>query len=277
MSKFINNVKEEIQRLNSLLNSINEFLKKSPEGCLKWRRRNGKIYYYHQHMSAKNSEVNKWKQEYIKKNERGLASCLAEKQYYIMIKPVLEKQLHELERLTKLFPNDETEEIYETLCEARRELFVPMNLEAKIIQKEWLSEKYEQTTMYSENLIYETEQGEIVRSKSELIIANLLYQNKNHLLYKYERPLEVNVDGKMKIIYPDFSILNMRTGKIKYWEHAGRMDNPGYSDEFVKKINIYSSNGLLPGRDVVLTFETVEHPLDIKNVKRIVYEELINN
>ena len=81
----------------------------------------------------------------------------------------------------------------------------------------------------------------------------------------------------MKIIYPDFSILNMRTGKIKYWEHAGRMDNPGYSDEFVKKINIYSSNGLLPGRDVVLTFETVEHPLDIKNVKRIVYEELINN
>ncbi len=228
-------------------------------------------------MSAKNSEVNKWKQEYIKKDEWGLASCLAEKQYYIMIKPVLEKQLHELERLTKLFPNDDTEEIYETLCEARRELFVPMNLEAKIIQKEWLSEKYEQTTMYSENLIYETEQGEIVRSKSELIIANLLYQNKNHLLYKYERPLEVNVDGKMKIIYPDFSILNMRTGKIKYWEHAGRMDNPGYSDEFVKKINIYSSNGLLPGRDVVLTFETVEHPLDIKNVKRIVYEELINN
>ncbi len=131
--------------------------------------------------------------------------------------------------------------------------------------------------MYSENLKYETEQGEVVRSKSELIIANLLYQNKNHLLYKYERPLKIKTDGKIKIIYPDFSILNIHTGKIKFWEHAGKMDNSDYADEFVRKININSANGLLLGHDVILTFETSEHPLDIKNVKRIVSEDLLKD
>ena len=276
MSKFINSVKAEITRLDGLLKSINEIIKDSPEGCLKWKCRNENIYYYRQHLSTEDKE-NKWTRKYIKKQNLEIATRLAEKQYYNMIKPILEKQLQELKRFINLFPNDKTEEIYDSLCPERKNLFVPINLESKKIQKNWLDEKYEQTTMYSENLKYETEQGEIVRSKSELIIANLLYQNKNHLLYKYERPLEVKVDGKRKIIYPDFSILNIHTGKIKYWEHAGKMDDSGYANEFVRKINTYSANGLLPGRDVLFTFETSEHPLDIKNVKRIVTEALMED
>lgn len=276
MSKFINDVEEEIIRLEKLLETIHLFLENSPEGCLKWQYRNGKLYYYHQHMKIEDEKTCKWTREYIKKEKAELATVLAEKQYYIMIKPILEKQLQEMKRFIHLFPQNKTEEIYDSLCEERRNLFVPVNLEVKKIQKAWLDEKYEQASMYSEHLKYETEQGEVVRSKSELIIANLLYQNKNHLLYKYERPLEVKADGKIKIIYPDFSILNIHTGKIKYWEHAGKMDNPCYADEFVKKFNTYSANGLLPGRDVLLTFETSEYPLDIKNVKRIVNEELLN-
>ena len=277
MSTFINNAKEEIIRLDKLLESINKFLKNSPDGCLKWKYRNEKLYYYHQHLKTEDNKGYKWTSEYIKKQDKELATKLAKKQYYITVKPILEKQLQELKRFVDLFPNDKPQELYDSLCKERRNLFIPINLEAKRVQKDWLDEKYEQTTMYSENLKYETEQGEVVRSKSELIIANLLYQNKNHLLYKYERPLEVKVDEKKKIIYPDFSILNIKTGKIKYWEHAGKMDNPDYADEFVRKINTYSANGLLPGRDVILTFETSEHPLDIKNVKRIVNEEFLKD
>lgn len=277
MSTFINNAKGEIIRLDKLLESINKFLKNSPDGCLKWKYRNEKLYYYHQHLKTEDNKGYKWTREYIKKQDKELATKLAKKQYYITVKPILEKQLQELKRFVDLFPNDKPQELYDSLCKERRNLFIPINLEAKRVQKDWLDEKYEQTTMYSENLKYETEQGEVVRSKSELIIANLLYQNKNHLLYKYERPLEVKVDEKKKIIYPDFSILNIKTGKIKYWEHAGKMDNPDYADEFVRKINTYSANGLLPGRDVILTFETSEHPLDIKNVKRIVNEEFLKD
>jgi len=27
--------------------------------------------------------------------------------------------------------------------------------------------------------------------------------------------------GRMKTIYPDFTIINTNTGKVTYWEHAG--------------------------------------------------------
>jgi len=51
---------------------------------------------------------------------------------------------------------------------------------------------------FSENLRYETEQRDMVRSKSEVIIANLLYHNRNAILYKYEKPLEVIENGRKK-------------------------------------------------------------------------------
>ena len=110
----------------------------------------------------------------------------------------------------------------------------------------------------------------MVRSKSEVIIANILYHNEKDILYKYERPLEVAENGRQKIIYPDFTILNRHTGRITYWEHAGRIDDPYYANEFVKKMNTYMANDLLIGRDVVVSVETQNTPLDIRVVVRLV-------
>ena len=66
---------------------------------------------------------------------------------------------------------------------------ISMNVKAQIAQ--WKNESCEKNNLHPENLRYETEQGDFVRSKSEMIIANMLYQSRNFLLYKYERPLEV--------------------------------------------------------------------------------------
>ena len=128
--------------------------------------------------------------------------------------------------------------------------------------------------MYPEHFRFETEQGEIVRSKSEVIIANLLYKQRKNILYKYERPLEIFEEGKVKTIYPDFTIINLNTGRIVYWEHAGRMDDNRYATDFVKKINGYVVNGLIIGKDVIYTYETKEISLDIGIVKRFL-EQLI--
>lgn len=143
-----------------------------------------------------------------------------------------------------------------------------MSVKEKIMQ--WENEAYEKNMMFPENLRYETEQGDFVRSKSEMIIANILYQNRNHVLYKYERPLEIIEKGRTKIIYPDFTILNINTGKMMYWEHAGLLDNSYYASEFVKKINNYIENGLLPGKDIIITFESQMNVLDIGVVKKLV-------
>ena len=99
-----------------------------------------------------------------------------------------------------------------------------------------------------------------------MIIADILYQNKEHILYKYERPLEIMINGKKTIIYPDFTIINLKTGKITYWEHAGMMDNPKYASSFVWKVNTYLENGIIQGINLIFTYETSENPLNTQYV-----------
>ncbi len=238
---------------------------------MKWQNKKGKTYYYHQYMKD-----NKWARRYIKKNELSLAKKLAQKHYYLLIRPILEKMLDEAKRFMRKCQSNALEEIYDNLSDERKSLVTPIQISVKEKVRQWQTEVYEKNLMYPENLRYETEQGDMVRSKSEVIIANILYRNRRDILYKYERPLEVVENGRQKTIYPDFTILNKHTGKVTYWEHAGRMDDSHYANEFVKKMNTYIENDLLLGRDVVISFESLINPLDIKVVKRLV-KQIINS
>ena len=48
------------------------------------------------------------------------------------------------------------------------------------------------------------------------------------------------------------------------------MDDPNYANDFVRKINTYVENGLMPGEHVFMTFESMEKPLDIGVVKCLI-------
>ena len=177
-----------------------------------------------------------------------------------------------LRNFQKAYQPKESEQVYDELSEIRKELVTPLIVSKEELMRRWNTEKYESNPFHPENLRYETEQGELVRSKSEVIIANILYSHKEDILYKYERPLVLEKDGTVKSIYPDFTVLNQHSGRIIYFEHAGRMDDPYYANDFVKKMNTYVNNGFLPGRDVLVTFETMTNPLDVAVVKRLVEE-----
>ena len=69
--------------------------------------------------------------------------------------------------------------------------------------------------------------------------------------------------------------MNIHTGKVWYWEHAGKMDDELYANDFVRKNNLYMANGLMPGKDVIYTYETLENPLGILGIRRIVEEILV--
>ena len=175
-----------------------------------------------------------------------------------------------MEVFEKIYDEKTCDDLYESLLEERKQFVEPVRVTAKEQLRRWQAEIYEPYRKYSENLKFETDKGEMVRSKSELIIANILYRNRKHLLYKYERPLELQTNGALVVIHPDFTILNIRTGKMFYWEHAGRMDDPRYSNDFVQKMNLYMENQLFQGEDVVVTYETMTNPLNIHNVNILV-------
>lgn len=85
--------------------------------------------------------------------------------------------------------------------------------------------------------IYVTENGMTVRSKSEVIIANILYHS--GLEFKYEEPLRY----AGKHIEPDFTICY--NNKIYYWEHLGLLGKSDYDENWKKKKKIYEELNLL--------------------------------
>lgn len=90
-----------------------------------------------------------------------------------------------------------------------------------------------------ERLIHHTLRGEAVRSKSEVIIANLLHTSS--IDYHYEQPLEI--DGTTK--YPDFTIEDDDTGITYYWEHCGMLHDPAYRRRWDYKQAWYRDHGIL--------------------------------
>lgn len=84
-----------------------------------------------------------------------------------------------------------------------------------------------------------------VRSKSEVIIANMLVQE--GVPFVYEGPLYAP-DGTMFL--PDFTV--KFRGETYYWEHVGRLDLPGYRAHWEKKEKWYRKH--FPGR-LLATYE----------------------
>ena len=109
----------------------------------------------------------------------------------------------------------------------------------------------------------------MVRSKSEKIIADLLYRK--GIPYHYEPELILR-DGTK--IYPDFAVLNLKHRKTIYWEHLGMMEDPEYSEKAVRKISAYIKNGIFPGEQLILTAETKEFPVNVREVKILIQHYL---
>ena len=260
-------IQDEISRNEVMLRKIEEFEKNAPHGHLKIYRNKSGIYFGQQVFDTK---ANRWKSVYINKKNLSLAKALAQKLYYKKVKSVLQNNLKILRQLQSLYHQKELEDGYSLLPKEIQALVVPLQETQKMRVQNWNAEVYEPNPAMPEHLRYETEQGELVRSKSEMIIANLLYQHRDTILYKYERPLQVITSGKPRIIYPDFTILNIRTGKITYLEHAGIMDEPKYANDHVRKFNTYVENDILPGLDVLFTYESQMCPLELKILKKTI-------
>lgn len=86
---------------------------------------------------------------------------------------------------------------------------------------------------YQLGRIYQSNDGNYVRSKSELIICELLAKAK--IKYKYEELLEYEPGRK---INPDFTIY-LANGRKIFWEHVGMLGSNEYDQNWSKKMEIY--------------------------------------
>ena len=162
------------------------------------------------------------------------------------------------------------EDIYNLLSKARQALVTPVVPTREEVISEFRAQAFEPPPIPVGDTGLETDRGEIVRTRAEYIIANDI--NRTEAEYHYEKPLYLKGWGT---VYPDFTILNVRTGKTYFWEHLGRTNDLGYMHKSIRKIEAYAKNGYYSGEKLILTsetvdFETGEIRIDVQLIKQLV-------
>lgn len=123
--------------------------------------------------------------------------------------------------------------------------------------------KADDTVPFAEHLIHRTEKGHLVRSKSELVIANMLFQL--DIPYEYERVCDGSAaPGRLR---PDFSFVT-DDGDLIIWEHLGMLSRPDYKRGWDWKREWYQVNGFSEGKTLFTSTEDSESGLDSVQLKQ---------
>ena len=237
------------------LKKIQEFLKTAPKENLRICKKGKHFQYY--------IEKNK-KRIYLSKKNISLAQKIAQRDYFKTLQHILIKNTKTLNNFISNYKPEKLEACYTNLSQGRRQLIQPLFPDTETYAQVWQAKNYERKKETPENN-YQTMKNELVRSKSEIIIANLL--NSKKVPYHYEYPVKLSSGA---IIYPDFFCLNKRTRQEFYWEHCGKMDDPDYTERTTQRIADYSKIGIIPGKNLILSFETAKSPLETKVVEGLI-------
>jgi ATP-dependent exoDNAse (exonuclease V) alpha subunit len=116
---------------------------------------------------------------------------------------------------------------------------------------------------YAEHLIHRTELGELVRSKSELVIANLLHHR--DMKYRYEKPMKL-ASGVW--IHPDFSFADA-SGEPVVWEHLGMLAKKEYSDGWQRRKAQYLASGFKIGENLFTSEDGPDGSLNAQTLAKI--------
>lgn len=233
-----------MERLEKVLQSkefafdkITEEIQSIGEGSLNLNYKAGKHYYI---------EYNGGKQKGISRN--------IDRVYELARKEYLERKLAVLAKEREVLKRNEADI---ALCR-------DSDIEEKIIKKysqldfdriiysekelDWYRNRESQNPYMRENLIYATESGNLMRSKSERFIGDFIECKRR--LYRYEP--KIVIDGKM--LYPDFMVLR-QDGEVVIWEHLGLMDNAEYFNRTMLKLHEYRKAGFVQHHNLICTYE----------------------
>ena len=137
------------------------------------------------------------------------------------------------------------------------------------LRRGWENEPYEQSDYMPEHRTMMTSRGLLVRSKSELLIAEALYRH--GISFRYEQVLWI--DGRTRLV-PDFTIMKA-DGSIVYWEHRGRMDLRDYAGRQLRKDELYASVGIVPWKNLIVTYDTEDGDIDLRVIESEIRNKLL--
>lgn len=223
-----------------------------PEGEVRiyQQKKNGKTYVYYKRIMNNGSGF------FITKDQNVLRA-LSLKTFLTINLSLIDQYIMSLQEAVRSAEKISVQEILrqmpERLCDflsfdSGEESIATQSAVQKKRKAEFLNAEYPAFILSDTQIKHVTSDGTIVRSKSELIIYELLLQY--HITFRYEKPIII---GGMEY-RPDFTIL-LPDGKVIYWEHAGMMTKEEYRERHKKKMDAFESAGIVPWDNLIVTYD----------------------
>lgn len=204
--------------------------------------------------------------EYLHKNEEKKIRGLCQRKYYEDLIKKCSNEIKILEKTIQKLEGDSIVSSYEMLSKGIQCKIDPMLFDDISYTNMWLSQEYKGLPFDEDDKTeYYTDKGERVRSKSEILIANYLYRLK--IPYLYEKPIMLNSG---RIVYPDFTILDISERREKYLEHLGKLGDVDYVMRNIRKMNEYRENEIYLGLNLFFTVESGSAPVSVRDIEKIV-------
>ena len=239
-------------------------LESLPKGKLIGYFSNGKYQYYRSEtINGKYIRHGIGKDQYKKKQ-------LARKEYLLKVIPVIESNIKVLstalsgyQSITPEFIIDKMSAIYKSLptqhftdnllhtddlsiYDIHNTQHADPHVTAKLQQ--WMDAPFDQSTYNLHEKIHTTSRNLKVRTKSELIIAEILYMY--NIAFHYEE--RIYIHGRR--FAPDFTI-KLPNGKTYYWEHVGLTNDKSYMYDHYDKLRYYQYKDIVPWKNLILTYD----------------------
>lgn len=266
-----------IQRRQKLLSVCIDRLEKSiakrEQGNLLLSTINGSARYYMRHKGTS-------EKVYLNKDMQSVLDDILQRQYEENLLASARLEMKALERSKKtlspcLSLYGDTVLFNKIPEELREHVHINNGIEDDYV-KNWRSARYYRAKTTDKH-IHDTLANDKVRSKSEVLIADRLFNAGIPYRYEEKLVLEEDIPGpeSLQTYYPDFTILKKSTREIVYWEHLGKMGDPAYCRDNLAKLHTYMRHGIVQGKNLIITYESADIPLFTKDVDTLIREFLL--
>ena len=255
-------MQEDVRTQKTLLPIYKEAIKTLPEGKLHFKLMDGKLRYFRWDKAEK-------KQVYIRKKDEALVHQLKYRRVLEEAIQTMEDNLAIQEKFLRKYKEYEPNACQSRLGKVYQDMPELFYKQPKGNVKR---ENY-QNQFHRDELIHRTSFGMVCRSKSEALIAELLYRA--GIPFYYEARLVLYDEwGEKHFYYPDFTI-ELPDGSVIYWEHFGRMDSSEYRQKNFKKLSVYHHNDIFPPNNLIITMESQRGGIDVNAINRIITKQLL--
>lgn len=263
MKILIERLKELLAREQRILNYCDHNLKDEPKNKMRAETKKGRTYRY-----IRKSEDEEW--QTAQAGDYRVKAI----QRYKLLKRIRRSAMWNIECITKAIVSLQK---FQSTDPARINEKLPVGYTAELsdgfldaldsidVERWALEQDYDKYDGYPEGKIHTARCGIMMRSRGEVIIANIL--DRIEIGFRYEQWLRLPHDINL---VPDFTVIDPVTHKFKYIEYCGMMGDPDYSKDFVRKINKYRKAGLIPGIDVLFLFDTDDNGVDEPELEKAI-------